>query len=404
MDHGNTHKAARSANFPIGASIHLEDLSRDPYAIFARLHQAEPITWVPALDMWYVVRHADADAIMNDLEHFTTASDHSTIYDTFGAHMLTVEGSLHDRYKAAARKPFMPKSIRELLEGRITALVDALIDGFEQNKAVELRHAFAARLPIQTMLTLFGLVPDEERHLRLWYDSFEQALANFTWDEAIRVAARKNVASFHHLLAVNMERVAREPDDSFLSTLVNAPAEDRLSDEEIKRNALIIFFGGISTVEALILNTIFALTQHPQSLARVQSDRSLLPQTLDEGIRWMAPVQSATRHVIKDITLHGVTFVRGETVNCMLGAANHDPAVFTEPAVFDIDRKNAKRHLGFATGPHHCLGSHLAKAEARIAVDRLLTRLPNLRADRARPAIPSGYEFRQPKEFWLMWD
>lgn len=387
------------ARYPVGAAVTLEALSRDPYPIFAALRAEEPISWIPALGMWYVVDYADVDAILRDDAHFTTASDHSTIFDTFGAHMLTVEGALHDRYKAAARKPFMPKVIRETLEARISALTDRLIDGFVKDGAVDLRPAFAARLPVQVMLALFGLVPEAEPQLRRWYDSFEAALANFTWDDGIRSRARENVSAFHALLQTHLDELRAAPDDGLLSAMM----DDGLSDAEIRRNASIIFFGGISTVEALILNSIHALLLHPDLLARVRADRGLIPHVLEEVMRWSSPVQSATRHVTREVTYKGLVLPPGATVNCMLGAANRDPAVFADPDRFDIDRPNLRRHLGFATGPHHCLGSHLAKAEARIALDRLLTRLPNLRGDAQRPAVPAGYEFRQPRALHLLW-
>ena len=121
-------------------------------------------------------------------------------------------------------------------------------------------------------------------------------------------------------------------------------------------------------------------------------------------MRWLSPVQSATRHVITPFEWQGIEFASHDTVNCMLGAANRDPSVFTNPDRFDLDRANSRRHLGFATGTHACLGSHLAKAEAHIALQALLGRLGNLRLERSLTEPPSGYEFRQPRRLTLCWD
>lgn len=391
-------------HFPLGDAVTLDALSDDPYPIYARLRAAEPITWLPAVNMWYVTRAADVKAILFDTEHFVTSSDHSLIYKTFGYHMLTAEGPDHERYKAAARKTFMPKFIREHLEAGIARLADALIDGFAAAGRVELRRSFAARLPVQVMLMLFGLPKGEEKHLRAWYDSFEAALANFTHDPAIAAAAQVNVGAFHALLTKYMDQARATPNDSLLSALVNATEDNRLSDDEIRRNALIILFGGISTVEALILNLFYVFHRFPDVYAQVRHDAEMLPQVIEETLRWLSPVQSATRHVVKEVTVSGVTFKAGVTVNCMLGAANHDPAVFDHPESFDLSRKNARDHVGFAVGPHHCLGSHLAKAEARIAVTRLLARLPNLTVDETEPPRVEGYEFRQPRALNVKWD
>jgi cytochrome P450 len=118
----------------------------------------------------------------------------------------------------------------------------------------------------------------------------------------------------------------------------------------------------------------------------------------------LSPVQSATRHVTERFEWQRVEFAPHDTVNCMLGAANRDPAVFADPDRFDLDRPNSRRHLGFATGVHSCLGSQLAKAEARIGLQTLLARLPGLRLERALSEAPSGYEFRQPRRLTVSWN
>ena len=265
---------------------------------------------------------------------------------------------------------------------------------------MDLRTAFAARLPVQVMLLLCGLPAGAEPRMRRWYDSFEAALANFSHDPAIRQTARQSVAEFHALLDAQLEPLGNRS-GSLLAHLAHAP--QRLSNEEIKRNLSIIFFGGISTVEALLLNCLWALFEHPPCLDRVRRDPALIPQVIEETMRWLSPVQSATRHVTAAFEWRGIEFAAHDTVNCMLGAANRDPAIFAEPDRFDLDRPNGRRHLGFATGSHACLGLHLAKAEARIALEMLLGRLDSLTLDRSLTLPPRGNEFRQPSRLTVRW-
>jgi cytochrome P450 len=171
---------------------------------------------------------------------------------------------------------------------------------------------------------------------------------------------------------------------------------------EIRRNLLIIFFGGISTVEAVVLNSLWALFTHPETLARVRQNPSLTAKVVEETLRWHSPVQSATRHVV-ETTLYGdIEFAAGDTVNCMLGAANRDQALFPDPDCFDIDRPNVQRHLGFATGTHSCLGFNLARTEARIALQVLLSELDGLQLAQDSPR-PEGYEFHQPHLMYVRW-
>ena len=162
-----------------------------------------------------------------------------------------------------------------------------------------------------------------------------------------------------------------------------------------------IFFGGISTVEAIILNTLWLLFQHPDVLARVQADTTLAAAAVDEALRMCAPVQSATRHALVDTQVCGIPIAAGAIVNCMVASANRDASVYADPDRFDIDRTNQRQQLGFAIGPHHCLGRHLAKAEAQAAVSALLERAVDLQLiDDARP---TGHEFYQPRSMRVRW-
>lgn len=132
-------------SFPLGHDITLEELHRDPYPVFARLREHEPISWVPALGMWYVVRYEDVRTALFDVARLTTECQQSTIFDTFGAHILTTEGATHDRYREASRHPFAPGFIRSNLETAIRAAASALIGNFEKEGQSDASISSAAR-------------------------------------------------------------------------------------------------------------------------------------------------------------------------------------------------------------------------------------------------------------------
>jgi cytochrome P450 len=388
--------------FPIGASLTLAELVKDPYPAYARLRESEPISWVPALNMWYVTRHDYVRQILLNSTDFTTASDHSLIVDTFGANMLTTEGSEHRRHRVAMQQPFSPMEIRQRIEPAIVEAANRLIRSIGDVEKVELRSAFAARLPVQTMLLTFGLRLEGEPVIRRCYDAFEQALANFTNDEKVRADGRRGIAELFTFFAEALRQIrAHGGDDTLLGDLLNGNKRNLLSDDEICRNLAVIFFGGISTVEGLILNAVWALAHSPDTVQRVNEDRGLIGRVIDETMRWLGPVQSATRHVTRDREFTGIQLREGDIVNCMLGGANHDPDVFTRPEIFDIDRPNLSRHLGFATGEHLCLGSRLAKAEAAIALPMILDCFGGLDIVENETTSPEGCEFRQPKALTL---
>lgn len=383
-------------------------LEADPEAFHARLRQEAPVFRLEAWGLWLVTRYEDVQAILRDTDNFTTGTPASLLYDTFGAHMLTTDGVAQERLKSRFRGAFAPAAIRAAMQETVRRLSEVLLDGLTGpgvagQGAAEWRRQFASRLPVQSILSLFGLPLEEEPRLRRWYDGFERALANFAWREDVRRQAREDVAEFHALIQRHIDRVRGLPDGSLFSQAVHDNAEDRLSDAEIRQNAAIIFFGGISTVEAIILNCLYVLVSQPRVHAAVRADRSRLPDLLEETLRWLSPVQSATRHVARDVRVAGVTLKAGDTVNCMLGAANRDPTVFSEPDTFDLERSNARRHLAFASGPHFCLGSHFARLQALTALEQILDRCPDLRPVAGQPLVISGVEFRQPPALHLAW-
>lgn len=400
----NIGETARTAEYPVGASITEDQLIQAPYRCYARLRAEEPVSWIADLSMWYVVGHHHVTEMLKDPDRFTTAFEQSTIYDTFGDQMLSVEGALHRKYRKGMRKPFQRKAVRDQLEAVIEARADELIDAFAADGLVELRQHFASVLPVLTMLSVFGLPRSDFDKLRSWYTAFEMSLANFKWDAAIRRNGHEAAAAFHDHMQVTIDRAnAGQIPESLLANLVSQSSDTRLTDEEIRRNALIVFFGGISTVEALILNTLWMIGTYPQIGLRLLSNPDILPRIIDETARWRSPVQSAIRHVTRDCIFHGHTFLEGDVVCCMLGAANRDPAMFTKPDAVDIDRPRGQQNLAFAQGPHVCLGIHLALAETRIAIARLYARLPGLAIDTDRSPEPAGYEFHQPEALYLRW-
>jgi cytochrome P450 len=387
----------------LAADISLEALSADPYPLYAALREKAPVVFAPRLGFWIVTRYDDVREMLLDAERFVVGADASLLFQTFGEHMLSSDGSRQRRYRdGQIQGAFMAKPVAARFGRAIDRRVAGLLDEILDRGSGDLRPIFAARLPIQVMLDVFGLPDADETKFRAWYDSFEAALANHAGDEGVAKRAAANVAAFHAYFQTRIELARRTPGRSLLDDFLERPAQERLTDAELRRNALIVFFGGISTVEALILNALWALFRHPPAMMAVRADPACLPAALDETMRWLAPVQTATRHTLAEVDFKGVTMPAQATVACALASANRDPGVFVNPDLFDIGRANARRHLGFAIGPHHCLGQHLAKAEAVAALTALLRRAPKLRL--LRDVEPEGHEFRQPRSLHLGWD
>jgi cytochrome P450 len=381
--------------------VRLADFAVDPYPLFAQLRETRPVAWAEDAKMWLLTRREDVVQVLRDCDRFRTDSPRSTIRDTFGTQMLSAEGDRHRRFKSQCSGPFNTRAVRDHAVPLITSRTEALIDACEGQPRIELRAALASPLAIYTVAAVLGVPESLHGMIRRWYDDFAAALANFTWDERVRERGQSSVRQFRESIAPIVRSAASAQDETLLAVLGRHSA-DRLDDDEILANTLIVLFGGIETTESTLLNVCWTLLRHPAALATVRRDRSLLPGAIEEAMRWEPAVQSCTRHVSARTTLHGTMLDAGDMVQCMLGAANRDPAYFAEPDRYDIYRSNAGDHVSFGSGRHYCLGAALARAEVSVAVNALLDRCPTLRSDPERPSAPEGYEFRAPPTLWVM--
>jgi cytochrome P450 len=204
------------------------------------------------------------------------------------------------------------------------------------------------------------------------------------------------------LLAPGMERLERAPDDSMLSAAIHTGVWR--TREELEANLRLILFGGVETVESMILNTTWALLHHPEQVRRLAADPDLWPGAVQEGLRFIPPVGYTDRWATADTALGGVRIARGDYVIGVIHAANRDPAVVPDPDRFDITRDPRRQNLSFGKGIHMCLGVNLARLQGTVALRQLFTRLPGLRLDPEHPTEPGGFNFRRPPHLRVLWD
>jgi cytochrome P450 len=194
----------------------------------------------------------------------------------------------------------------------------------------------------------------------------------------------------------------RDPGSSLVAAV--ASAAGGLDRAEVVSNVAVLLFGGIETTEGMIANAVHHLLANPDQLALVREDRSLLPNAIEESLRLEPAAAVIDRYATRDVRLGGAAIGQGELVTISIAGANRDPDVFPDPDRFDVRRENARLQVAFAHGPHVCIGMHLARLEAHAAVGRVLDRLPGLRLDPARPAVPRGLVFRKPPALHVAWD
>ena len=279
--------------------------------------------------------------------------------------MLSMGGAQHRRYRALVQPSFVPAKAQWWISNWIEHTVNLLIDGFVDEGRAELNVDFAAAIPVLTITGSFG-VP------------VEQALV-------IREALQRPMELIE-ILAPIVNARREQPADDLISVLVEAEYTDddgvlhRLSDPEVYSFALLLLAAGSGTTWKQMGITITALLQRPEVLDAVRADRQLLRPAIEESLRWMPTDPMFSRWVTRDVDFHGVHVPEGAVVHLCIGAANRDPDRWERPDEFDI-RRPPKPTLAFGSGPHVCLGMHVARAEMSVGINALLDRLPNLRLD-----------------------
>jgi len=379
------------ARNPTDEGVDLDLLAGDPYPVFDRLRQEAAAVWAPRLGVWLVARYEVCRAILADPERFTVESDENILASTIGEMMLAVDGPRHKRYRRPFARPLKPGPLhRDGVDDDIRREAHRLIDGFVDGGAADLRARFARPLAMAVVAGRLGIPHGD---LMMLFDAIAAGFANQRRDPQVAAAGRAAFARFRELLA------RAEPAARFRG--IGASAEPPLDPDELASNTAISVFGGFETTAALIGNTLWAI--HANDLWAVAgTDEAPWDRLVEETLRWASPVQTATRHVVSPTTLGTVALAPGDTVQCLLGAANRDPVAFPGPASFRLDRPPVPKPIAFAAGPHLCIGARLARMEAAIALEVLVERLPGLRLAPGSPP-PRGHEFRSPPAVLAVW-
>ena len=387
----------------VGDTITLEELERDPYPIYARLRDEEPVSWVPAVRLWLVTRYDDVRHVDLSPEDFTAATDPSTLNRTMGVNMLGSEGPDQQRIRRVVEPPFRPRDVEERTKGMIPGLANELIDGFVFRGEADLFREFADPMSVRSLRFMLGLDEVLWEDLLRWNEGLMPGLANFEGDPAKQAPADEASVAMGQAIERVLDRLEHEPDGSALARMLHHEGEDRMSRDEIVANTRLILSGGLQEPRDLIALTLYALGSNPEQLEEVRRDRSLIRPAVEETLRWAGPVGTSTRQTTRAVELAGVDLPHGALVGAVLSSANRDPRRFTDPDRFDVHRKEGA-HLAFAVGTHFCLGAWFGRHLARVSLELLLDRLPALRLNPDRPTTLSGWEFRAPDSLWVRWD
>jgi cytochrome P450 len=384
---------ARRSRYPLGAALTLAELEDQPYAALALLREREPVSWVPVLDGWLVTRRDVCGAVMRDAVGFTVDDPRFSTGQVVGPSMLSLDGDAHRRHRDPFARAFLGPDTRARFAERVDAEARRLVSALTSSGTAEIRRDLAGPLAVAVVAEAMDLIDAEPEEVLGWYVEIVAAVDRVSVGGGIGTAARAAVDALGQRVAWTMHA----------GRGVLASATSTLAADEVTSNAAVMLFGGIETSEGMTTTLFWHLLSHPEQLAAVRADRTLIANAIEESLRLEPAASRVDRYATKDVDLAGGRIRRGDLVIVSLTAANRDPASFDDPDTFDVRRANARSHVTFAQGPHACVGVHLARLETGSALDAALDAWPGLRmAPEATP--PSGLIFRKPRSVPVGWD
>ncbi|GLW93671.1 cytochrome P450 [Actinokineospora globicatena] len=362
----------------------------DPYPHYAELRDAAPIQDHP-LGFWVVSRHADVTAVLRaglsvETRHLGPNPVLMRIREAAGNRswrggglsMLDRDAPDHTRLRGLVAKVFTPRAIAAL-EPEIVALVDTALDGLASAGGGDLVEALAFPLPFAVINNMLGMPPTDAGRVRELTGTVVRSLEPMA-DPQVAAEVMAADIELGELVADVIAWKRAHPADDLLTALIRAENEGEvLSDEELVAQVVLLYVAGHETTVNLISNGVVALLRNPDQLAALRADPDLVPNAVEELLRYDSPVQSSRRVTTAEFELGGHTIPAGTFVIANLGSANTDERFWgPDAAELRLDRSNARAHVSFGAGPHHCLGAALARLEGRVAIGRLVDRFPDL--------------------------
>ncbi|MCL2582556.1 MAG: cytochrome P450 [Streptosporangiales bacterium] len=366
-------------------------IHEDPYPVYARLRDEAPVYRNDERDFWALSRYEDVSAGFRDSKRLSNSYGISLDESSWGpdAHkagsFLAMDDPRHARLRSLVSRGFTPRRVNELT-GRIGELArQHLVPALEAGE-FDVVTDFAGKFPMDVISELMGVPEADRDRLRTLADTvLHRDEGVFDVPQEAMEAALYLIGYYSDMLAERRKR----PSDDLTTALMNAEIDgDRLSDDDIIAFLFLMVVAGNETTTKLLANAVYWGWKNPAQLAKPLGDPARVPDWIEETLRYDTSSQMIARLATADITAHGVTIPEGARVLLLLGSANRDPRAFPEPDTYDLDRGRevTTQIASFGFGPHFCLGAHLARLEARIALTELVTRVSGYEIDEARAA------------------
>lgn len=376
----------------------------NPFPTFAEARATEPVSQLQPFGLWSALRYEDCNAILRKPELFSSNGAQygpALMQQAMGnadpgrrePSMLVLDPPDHTRLRSLVNKAFTPRMVAQL-EPRIAQVAEELIDAIVPSGEIDIIEDFAYPLPVIMIAEILGVPAANRADFKRWSDALVASLGTGMVNPQVIQEAEQARQDFIAYFREIFELRRAEPREDLISNLIRLEAEgDSLSPEELMSMCILLLAAGNETTTNLIGNAMLAFCEHPEAWARLGADPAMIPSALEEVLRCYPPVLATMRFPKEDTEVGGVPVGAGQPVIVWLASANRDETAFADAETFDIAR-TPNRHLSFGQGIHFCLGAPLTRSEARIGIETLLRRLPDLRrADDAPPPRIQSFIF-----------
>lgn len=327
-------------------------------------------------EVWALTRYDDILAVEKDPETFSSYRAPRP-HGTHLPMMISMDGREHTHRRKLVSRGFTPRRVREH-EPTIRRICTEIIDRVAPKGECDFVWDIAAPLPLLLIADMLGFPPESYDDLLRWSDDLIRATTADPPPDVANAGMEAMLAFREFQLGVIADRRSKPPQDDLVSILCHAEIDgERLDDESIIQESLLILIGGDETSRHVMTDGMLALLEHPDQVAILRDDPSAIEAGVEELLRWVSPIKNMSRTVTREVEVRGETLREGDQVILMYPAANRDPAVFEDPDRFDV-RRDPNPHLAFGFGPHFCMGASLARLELNVMFGELLRRLPDL--------------------------
>jgi cytochrome P450 family 142 subfamily A polypeptide 1 len=353
-----------------------------PLEHYAWMRENAPVYWDASGGVWGVSLYEDVMAVSKAPEAF--CSGKGSRPDSWVPSMINMDDPEHKRRRNLVNRGFTPRRLADH-EPKIRRICTRLIDAVCERGECEFVREIAAPLPLIMIGDMLGMPPEDFETLLRWSEDMLAVTSSTATPEKTEAGAKAAAEYFAYAADAIAQRRGR-PGDDLLSVLVNAEIDgDRLADDELQHEALLILVGGDETTRHVITEGALALIEHPAERQKLVENPSRIPVAVEELLRWVSPIKNMNRTATRDTELRGQRIREGEKLLLLYASANRDPRAFSSPDAFDVGRQ-PNDHVAFGGyGTHHCLGASLARLELRIMFEELLRRMPDIELATSAP-------------------